>query len=421
MKLRIHPTANGYWRRLGLFFSSIAPGIFLIGYNIGTGSVTTAASTGAEYGMTLVWPLLLSCLFTFVLIVAFGRYTAITGDTALFSFRKHFGPGIATFVLLSVVLSEWVAFMGVMSVVTVVVREWSRPLTPSGNGISMILSTLAFGGLIYYFFWNGTHRFFEKILTVFVMVMGVSFILTMFMVIPDPVVVIKGLMPAIPKESNAALLIAGMVGTTMGGVLYLVRSILVQEKGWTVRDLREEKRDALISSSVMFVLSVAIMACAAGTLFPLGKRVDSAIDMVKLLEPLAGRFAISIFVAGIVSAGLSSLFPHILLAPWLLADLTNRPRDMKKSYNRLIALFTVSLGLVVPVFGGRPVLVMIVSQALAAIATPVIVILMLLLQNKKEIMGEHTATPRFNLILATIAVFTIFMAITGIIGIRGLL
>jgi len=82
MKLRIHPTANGYWRRLGLFFSSIAPGIFLIGYNIGTGSVTTAASTGAEYGMTLVWPLLLSCLFTFVLIVAFGRYTAITGDTA---------------------------------------------------------------------------------------------------------------------------------------------------------------------------------------------------------------------------------------------------------------------------------------------------------------------------------------------------
>jgi manganese transport protein len=200
-----------------------------------------------------------------------------------------------------------------------------------------------------------------------------------------------------------------------------VRSILVQEKGWTVNDLKLEKRDAFLSSSVMFLLSAAIMACAAGTLYPLGLEVNNAIDMVKLLEPLAGRFAISIFVAGIVSAGLSSLFPHILLAPWLLADLTNRPRDMKRPYNRLIALFTVSLGFVIPIFGGRPVLIMIISQVLAAIATPVIVLLMIFLQNKHELMGPYKARTGFNIIMILIFVFTVFMAITGIIGIKGLL
>ncbi len=409
------------WKKLSLFFASIAPGIFLVGYNIGTGSVTTAASTGANYGMTYVWPLLLSCVFTYILIVAFGRFTIVTGETALFSFKKHFGIGLAIFVLLSVVISEWVAFMGVMSVVCEVVKEWSRPLTPSGEGINMIILSIAFGGLIYYFFWNGTQRFFEKILMVFVAIMGISFIATMFMVIPEPMQVIKGLVPKIPGEANAALLIAGMVGTTMGGVLYLVRSILVQEKGWTINDLKEEKRDAFISSAMMFILSAAIMACAAGTLFPLGLKVDNAIDMVRLLEPLAGRFAISIFVAGIVSAGLSSMFPHLLLAPWFLAELAEKPRDMKRYYNRLIALFTVSLGLVVPLFGGRPVLVMIVSQVLCAVATPVIILLMLLLQNKKEVMGKYKATLAFNLVMILIFLFTIFMAITGIIGIRGLL
>jgi Mn2+/Fe2+ NRAMP family transporter len=274
--------------------------------------------------------------------------------------------------------------------------------------------------LIYVLFWNGTHRFFEKILMIFVTLMGISFILTMFMVIPDPMEVIKGLIPKIPEETNAALLVAGMVGTTMGGILYIVRSILVQEKGWTVNDLQTEKRDALISSSMMFILSVAIMACAAGTLYPLGLKVDNAIDMVKLLEPLAGRFAISIFVAGIISAGLSSLFPHILLAPWLLADLMHWPRDMKKPYNRIIALFTVSLGLVVPIFGGRPVLIMIISQVFAAIATPVVVLLMLFLQNKKEIMGKYRASSGFNFIMIVIFVFTVFMTITGIVGISGL-
>jgi len=409
------------WKKIGIFLASIGPGIFLIGYNIGTGSVTTAASTGASYGMTFVWPLLLSCVFTYILIVAFGRYTAVTGNTALFSFRKHFGLGIGLFVLVSVIFSEWVAFMGVMGVVTEVVKEWSRPLTPSGEGISMLVSSIVFGGLIYYLFWNGKYRFFENILLVFVTIMGFSFILTMFMVIPEPMKVIKGLVPRLPGEANAALLIAGMVGTTMGGVLYIVRSILVKEKGWTAADLKIEKRDAFISSLMMFILSAAIMACAAGTLYPLGLAVDNAIDMVKLLEPLAGRFAISIFVAGIVSAGLSSLFPHILLAPWLLADLFGLPRDMTLRYNRMIALFTVSLGLVVPVFGGRPVLIMIVSQVLAALATPVVILLMLLILNKHEVMGEYKAKPSSNLVIGFIFLFTIFMAVTGVIGIGGLL
>ncbi len=85
------------------------------------------------------------------------------------------------------------------------------------------------------------------------------------------------------------LIMAGMVGTTMGAILYVVRSILVQEKGWERRDLKAERRDAIVSVSMMFILSVAVMAAAAGTLHPLGLKVDNAIDMVKLMEPLAGQ------------------------------------------------------------------------------------------------------------------------------------
>jgi Mn2+/Fe2+ NRAMP family transporter len=408
------------WQKTGLFLASIAPGIFLIGYNIGTGSITTMASAGAKYGMTLIWPLLISCIFTYILIVAFGRFTAITGYTALFSFKKFFGSGLAIFVLISLLFSEWVSCIGVMSIVVQVVQEWSRPLTSSGEGFNPLLLTFIFGVFLYFLFWNGKHRFFEKILALFVGMMGMSFILTMFMVIPDPMEVITGLVPQLPEESNVALLMAGMVGTTMGGILYVVRSILVQEKGWTVKDLALEKRDALISSSAMFLLSVAIMACAAGTLYPLGLEVNNAIDMVKLLEPLAGRFAISIFVAGIVSAGLSSLFPIVLLAPWLFADYNGKPRNMESASSRLLVLFGVSLGFVVPVFGGRPVLVMIVSQALAVIATPVIIFLMIIIQNRESIMGDYTVTRKWNWNMGIIFAFTVIMAVIGVFGIVGL-
>ena len=219
-------------KRILLGLTAIGPGLFLIGYNIGTGSITTMASSGAAYGMTMIWPLLLSCVFTYVLIMLFGRYTSLTGMTILTSFRKYFGLGITVFVLISLLVSEWVSCMGVMGVVTQVVQEWSKPLTRSGNGFSPILTALIFGGLLYYLFWNGQHRVFEKVLAVFVGIMGLSFVLTMFMVIPEPEEMLKGLIPSVPKDSDAMLIMAGMVGTTMGAILYVVRSILVQEKGW---------------------------------------------------------------------------------------------------------------------------------------------------------------------------------------------
>jgi len=404
-------------KKLSVYLAAYSPAIFLIGYNIGTGSVTTMATAGAEHGMMMVWPLLLSCIFTYILILTFGRYTVVTGETSLYTFRKHFGKPLTLFVLGSFLFSEWISSMGVMAVVCQVIQEWSRPLTPDGQGINTVILALLNGALLYAFFWTGRHKFFELVLTVFVTIMGVSFLLSMFMVIPDPMEVLKGLAPALPRDGQTALLMAGMVGTTMGAILFVVRSILVQEKGWKVTDFKQEKRDAFVSALLMFLLSAAVMACAAGTLFPRGLHIVNAIDMVTLLEPLAGRFAISIFVAGIVSAGLSSLFPIILLAPWLIADYKNSPRQLRTPGTRLLVLFTVSFGLVVPIFGGRPVLIMIASQALCAAASPLAILFMMILQNRKSIMGEHRATPWLNFWLGSALVFTIIIAVIGIVGV----
>ncbi|MEX0609497.1 MAG: Nramp family divalent metal transporter [Balneolaceae bacterium] len=413
-------TNSGFLKKFKLFILSIGPGLFIIGYNIGTGSVTTMAATGAEYGMMLAWPLLLSCIFTYILIVVFGKYTVVTGDTVIHSYRKYFGKPVALFVLIALLFSEAVSSIGVMAIVTQVVQEWSRPLTESGEGINPIYSALVFGAILYALFWNGRQRFFEKVLAVFVGLMGASFLLTMFMVIPDPIEIITGLVPKMPEDSNASLLIAGMVGTTMGAVIYVVRSILIKGKGWTLKDFKLEKRDAIISASLMFFLSIAVMASAAGTLHPLGLKVDNAIDMVNLLEPLAGRFALSIFVVGIVAAGLSSLFPIIILAPWLIADYKNEIADMQSSSARWMVFGVLSLGLIVPIFGGRPVLVMIASQAFITVVTPLVIGLMLILLNRKSLMGEHALSTFKNILVGVTLLFSIAMALLGIIGILGL-
>lgn len=400
-------------KKIGILLSTLGPGLFLVGYNIGTGSVTTMASAGASYNMTLTWAIFLSCVFTYILFIAFGRYTLVTGQTAISSYKKYFGKWIAWLVLITIIFSEMVSSVGVMAIVTDVVREWSKPLTSSGEGFNTVILSLIFAGTLIYTLFVGKYGFIEKILTVFVTLMGISFILTMFMVIPDAATVIKGLVPRIPNEANASLIVTGMIGTTMGAVIFLTRSIVVKQKGWTLKDLKLEKRDSFVSALLMFVLSIAVMAAAAGTLFPKGLHVENAIDMIRLLEPLAGRFAISVFVVGIVCAGLSSLYPHYMLVPLLLSDYLGEELNFQKPRNKAIIIFYASLGLVVPLFGGSPIFVMIASQAFTLVVSPIVIILMQILLNRKEIMGEYKAGLSMNIILSVISLFTIIMSVIG--------
>ncbi len=55
-------TPGKFAKVLALFL----PGIFLLGFNIGTGSVTAMAKAGADYGMSLLWTIVASCLATFL-------------------------------------------------------------------------------------------------------------------------------------------------------------------------------------------------------------------------------------------------------------------------------------------------------------------------------------------------------------------
>jgi Mn2+/Fe2+ NRAMP family transporter len=89
-------------RTIKQLLAIIGPGIFAIGYTIGTGSVTSMAKAGSQYGLQLVWVLFLSCLFSGVLMEAYGRMAAVTGDTALHAVKRHlpFGRTLAILVLI---------------------------------------------------------------------------------------------------------------------------------------------------------------------------------------------------------------------------------------------------------------------------------------------------------------------------------
>ncbi|MFC1651434.1 Nramp family divalent metal transporter [Candidatus Latescibacterota bacterium] len=410
---------NGIFRKFGLFISAIGPGLFMIGYNIGTGSVTTMASAGSRYGMGLFWTLLFSCIFTYVMIISFGRFTLVTGETSLRAFRKHlpFGNAIAIYLIIGMSIGALAGLAGIIGIVSELISEWTKLLF-GGNGVSMLSVALVILIGCYYLLWRGRYSGFEKLLSSLVIIMGICFIFSMFMVIPAPKEILFGMLPKIPDEPNAFLIIAAMTGTTCGAMLFVMRSIIVSEKGWTIDDLKKEKRDALVSVTIMLVLSGVIMACAAGTLYVMGIPVERTIDMVKTLEPIAGRFAMTIFVIGIIGAGVSSVFPVAIVLPWFISDYSGTDRNPKSKSFRVIAALSLLAGLTVPILGGRPVWVMIGSTAFQATLMPIVTLAMFILINNKKLMGKHT--PGFWLNAGIVAT-TIFGFTTGYMGIVGLI
>lgn len=401
-------------KKVKLLLYSVGPGIFLIGYNIGTGSVTTMAASGSRYGMSLFWALLLSCIFTYVMLIAYGKYTLITGKTAISSYNEHFSKAFSIVVMIGLILGELAALMGIMGIVVNVIDEWLFFI--SGTHVNKIAITLIIITGLFYLFWHGHYKKFEKLLLVFVTIMGGCFIASMILVIPDAGEVARGIIPKIPKEANAHLIVAGMAGTTLSAVLFVMRSIVVQEKGWGISDLKHEKRDAFVSAFLMLLLSAAVMAAAAGTLYTQGIHVDKAIDMVKTLEPIAGKFAITLFVFGIVSAGLSTVFPIVLIAPWLISDFTNKPRNIQSPMYRILAGVGILLGLVVPIFGGRPVFIMIASQAFQALLMPSVTLAIIYLLNRSQLMKDYKAGKWLIFGCWATFVFSLIMAYAGLIG-----
>ena len=404
-------------RTLALFL----PGIFLLGFNIGTGSVTAMAKAGATYGMSLLWTIVASCLATYFMINAYGKFTLVTGETALQAFRRHIHPVVGLFFIVALTAGVSGSVMGVMGIVAEISSEWSKGLVE--GGIEPLWFAAFFVALVYFIFWNGNTQFFERSLAVVVAIMAACFILNFFILMPPPVEILKGLVPTLPdvpldEGRGPFLVIASMVGTTVFSGLFIIRTTLVKEAGWTIADAPKQRNDAIVAVVMMFVISGSVMAAAAGTLYVEGLGLERVSQMIGLLEPLAGSFATTIFVVGIVAAGVSSQFPNVLMLPWLLCDFNQSERDMTLPRYRIIVLGISLLGLVVPIFEARPIFVMIVSQAFNEVILPVTVACILYLGNRRDLMGEHRNTASTNAVLIAILLFSF---VTTSMGIRGVL
>ncbi len=405
--------------KAGRLLLSVGPGIFCIGYTIGTGSVTSMIKAGSIYGTQLLWVLFLSAFFAWILMEAYGRFAVVTGETAIHGFRKYlkWGKFWAILTIVGVVLGQWSALSGILGLTSSALYEVLRLFLPGLKersywavlGIAIALIILMYGLLLV-----GRYSFFEKVLIVFVTIMGLSFLLSMCIVLPDPKEIAMGFIPTVPVGGE--LLVAAFVGTTMAAPTFIVRPLIVKEKQWGRNHMKTQSRDAFAAALFMFLISSSIMIAATGALFYEGKGVTKVLDMVQALEPVAGKIAVSVFMVGAMSAGLSSVFPILMVLPLLMGDYRKGKMEARSGTFRILAGAGCLVGLLVPVLGANPIVAQIATQVASVFILPVVIGGIIVLINKIELLGRHRAGWLLNTALALAFIFSLIISYNGVRG-----
>ena len=400
---------------------SFGPGIFAIGYTIGTGSVTSMIMAGSTYGMQLLWVLFLSCLFSGALIYAYGNYYLTTGETALFSFKNRlkYGRFIALLIIIGVTFGQWNSLIGILGISSNILYELLVLYVPRAVeykyyvvlGIAVVII-----GTMYRIMLIGGYSLFEKVLVFFVACMGLSFVLSLFFVHPLPSEVIQGLVPTIPQVEGGRMMVAAFVGTTMAAATFLSRPLFVQGKGWTAADRVHQKRDAILAAVLVFIISASIMAVAHGALFHDSKPVVKVLDMVNALEPVTGKLSVTIFFFGTLAAGLSSVFPCMLIAPLMIADYQSGNLDTGSKQFKAITGIAALLALTIPLFGFNPIKGQILTQVFNVFVLPLVVLSITILVNRKSLMKDQAAGYLLNILLGLALLFSVIISYNGFIA-----
>ena len=397
------------------------PGIFAIGYTIGTGSVTSMIVAGSKFNMQLLWVLLLSCFFSGVLMFAYGNYGLLTGETALYGFKKHlkYGKALAILIIIGITFGQWNSLMGILGISSNIIFEI---LALNFDGLNayeyetVLITAITVIVIFYLLLLVGKYTFFEKILVIFVTLMGLSFVLSLCFVQPLPIDVIKGLIPTIPDVPGGKMLVAAFVGTTMASATFLSRPLFVKGKGWTIKNLDQQKKDAITAAVLIFIISGIIMAVSAGALFYEGKEVNQVLDMANTLEPVAGKWAVTIFFFGALSAGLSSIFPCLLIAPLLIADYQSGELDTNSKQFRIITFIACLVALIGPAFGANPIEIQILSQVFNVFVLPAVVLGIILMINSKKVMKDYKTSLGVNIGLFAALFFSLVISYNGIMA-----
>ena len=397
------------------WFKNSGPGTLVAAAFIGPGTVTLCTLAGVNFGFHLLWAMVLSIIATIVLQEMASRLGIISQKGLSEVIRSEIKHPIINKLILLLILSAIVVGNasyeagnisgGILGLETI--RGEFRIVLGnySLNILSFVVGIIAFT-LLYI----GSYKFLERVLVILVLIMSLSFLITAFLTKPDIFNILKGaLIPSFPEGS--LLTILGLVGTTVVPYNLFLHASLVKEKWNNPKDLKEVRKDTIVSIALGGLVSMAIIISASS--IGLGE-ISSAADLAKSLAPLYGDFASYFLGIGLFAAGITSAITAPLAAAYVARGCFGWESDLKSKQFRAVWFLILLLGVVFSSLGLKPIEIIKFAQVANGVLLPVVAGILLWMVNKKVVLGNYVNSKLQNILGFIILIITIFLGLRGL-------
>lgn len=398
------------------WFKNIGPGTLVAAAFIGPGTVTLCTIAGINFGLNLLWVMLLSIFATIVLQEMAARLGLVSQKGLSEVIRTEIQNPIIRKSIIALILSAIVIGNasyeagnisgGVLGLETIFGDHHFTFSNISINVMPILIGVIAFV-LLYI----GDYKFLEKALVGLVILMSLSFVITAILTKPDFSELLKGIfIPSLPEGS--LLTVIGLIGTTIVPYNIFLHASLVKEKWNDKSDLKKSKNDTIVSIVLGGLVSFTIIVSAAAIS---SKEIGNAADLARGLEPLFGSFAKYFLAIGLFAAGITSAITAPLAAAYVAKECLGFKGNLKSNSFRLVWMIILFLGVVLSSMNIKPIEIIKFAQIANGMLLPIITGILLWMMNKTQILGRFVNTKIQNILGFLILLITIFLGIKGIL------
>jgi NRAMP (natural resistance-associated macrophage protein)-like metal ion transporter len=407
------------WRiRILLFMAVLGPGFITANVDNDSGGILTYSQAGAQYGYTLLWLMIPISIALTVVQEMNARMGVVTGKGLSDLIREEYGLRF-TFLLMMMlvvvnftnVVTEFIGIAGSMHLFHV----------------SRFISVPICAALVWYMVVRGTYKSTEKIFIIASLVY-ISYIFAGVLSQPSwhEAILATVQLPArsVWRDKAYLYMAIGVIGTTIAPWMQFYLQSSIVEKGVREKNFFAMRLDVTIGSLFQDVVAWFIVVACAATLFVHGMgAIQVASDAAEAMRPLAGDYAFILFAFGLFNASIFSASILPLSTAYTVCEGLGVESGVDKTfkeapffywlYTLLIAGGAITV-LLIP--AAQLINFAILSQVLNGVLLPVIIILMLMLINRKDLMGEHKNSRLWNIIAWATSIIVIGMTLVMLWG-----
>jgi len=350
----------------------------------GPATMASLLVAGASFGYALLWVVIISAVFGALAQYLSTKLALATQEGLVATVERRLGTKWAWLLVADVVLASGLAQLVIMKTLA----DVSGLMT----GIDARLWSVIWAVVLAVGLAGGGYRLAEIGAKLIVSAIVLTFIASVFFIPTDLTAAASGLAPTIPAGVSGALVAAGVLGGAVHITIITMQTYTVRAREWKTDDVGLARFDIGVSMLAGFGLfSIATFLVAAGALFG-AEGVDpgtlDAVVAAQALEPIAGEFAQSLFLVGLLGAAVSTLGGNTLVPPYVIADKLGWETDVGDSRYRSLLAATALLSAAGGFIEGAFLPMLVLVLAFGLVGTPFVIAIVLVLLNDSATVAE---------------------------------